>query len=355
MKIALLCGPCPAGGCGVGDYSRCLGDALNSIGIETHVIAAGDWKLQSILARLRSVRTLNPDVVHIQYPTVGFARHLGPQAISILKSCVTTIHEISQAHILRKLALYPFSFRARHVIFPSSFERQFGVKWAPWIADRSSVIAVPGNIGAGANRQRNLKEVVHFGLIMPGKGLEEVIKLGRLIQISGHALRIRIVGTVRSDHAGYFDALRSESSHLPIVWENGLDKKQVEDRLAASAVAYLPYPDGVSERRATLKAALVNGTAVITTHGAQTPSDLQGSVCFVETAEEALVAALGLLESPNERDRLTSKGMEYAGRYTWERIAKQHSALYHEILVGQGRREVFPVENNEPRASSSSL
>lgn len=355
MKIALLCGPCPAGGCGVGDYSRCLADALNVIGIESHVIAAGDWRLQSVLERLRSVRTLNPDLVHIQYPTVGFARHLGPQAISLLKSCVATIHEVSRAHILRKVALYPFSFRARHVIFPSNFERRFAVKWAPWISHRSSVIAVPSNIGVGPKQQRNPGEIVHFGLIMPGKGLEEVIRLGRLIQVSGHALRIRIIGTVRSDHAAYFEALRSESLRLPIVWDNGLNKTQVEDRLAATAVAYLPYPDGVSERRATLKAALINGTAVITTRGAQTPSDLQGSVCFVETAEEALAAALNLFESSEERDTLARNGMEYAGRYTWERIAERHSVLYDEILVGRGRREVFPVDNTEPRASSSSL
>ena len=354
MKVVLLCGPCPAGGCGVGDYSRCLGNALNSIGIESHVIAAGDWRLHSVPERLRSIGTLNADLVHIQYPTVGFARYLGPQALSILKRCVATIHEVSQAHILRKLALYPFSFRARHVIFPSNSERQFAIKWAPWISNRSSVIAVPSNIAAGAKRKRNPGEIVHFGLIMPGKGLEEVIRLASLIQVSGQALRIRIIGTVRSEHAAYFEALRSESSRLPIVWENGLDKEQVEDRLAASAVAYLPYPDGVSERRATLKAALINGTAVITTRGAQTPSDLQGSVCFVETAEEALAAALDLLVSAERRDRLTSKGMEYAGRYSWERIAEQHSALYGEILVGQGRREVFPVENTKPRASSSS-
>jgi len=355
LRVALLCGPCPAGGCGVGDYSRCLADALNVIGIESHVIAAGDWRLQSVLGQLRSLRTLSPDLIHIQYPTVGFARYLGPQAISLLKRCVVTIHEVSRAHILRKLALYPFSFRARHVIFPSNFEHRFAVKWTPWISNRSSVIAVPSNIGVGAKRPRNLDEIVHFGLIMPGKGLEEVIRLARLIQVSRHALRVRVIGTVRSDHAVYFEALRSESSGLPIIWDKGLDKTQVEDRLAATAVVYLPYPDGVSERRATLKAALINGAAVITTRGAQTPSDLKGSVYFVETTEEALTAVLNLFNSSKERDTLARNGMEYAERYTWERIAERHSALYDEILVGQGRREVFPVENTNPRASSPSL
>jgi len=197
-----------------------------------------------------------------------------------------------------------------------------------------------------------MDEILHFGLIMPDKGLEEVIRLGTLIRLARVPLRIRIIGTVRKEHACYFEALRTESSHLPVVWENGLNKEQVEARLAASAIAYLPYPDGASERRATLKAALINGVAVITTRGAQTPFDLQDSVCFVRTAEEALVAALNLLQSPEKRDKLTTKGMQYVRQYTWERIAEQHSALYDE-MVGLGHREVLPVENIERSSSTA--
>jgi len=309
-----------------------------------------------VLECLHHVHSLNPDLVHIQYPTVGFATNLGPQAVSLLTNCVATIHEASGAHILRKLALFPFSFRARHVIFPNSFERRFAVRWAPWVARRSSVIAIPSNIGAAVRqRQRSLSEIVHFGLIMPKKGLEEVIKLGALIRESGLPLQIRIIGTVRAEHARYFASLRSGCSDLPIVWDNGLNKEQVEDRLAASAVAYLPYPDGASERRATLKAALINGVAVVTTRGPQTPPDLEACVCFVGTPEEALVAASNLLKSPEERGRLTSKGVQYAGQYTWARIAEQHSTIYDEILVGRDGRRVLPVKKAEPRPSSLQL
>jgi glycosyltransferase involved in cell wall biosynthesis len=190
---------------------------------------------------------------------------------------------------------------------------------------------------------------------MPNKGLEEVIKLGALIQVSGLPLRIRIIGAVPAKHVRYFEVLRSESSHLPIVWETGLDKKEVEDRLAVSAVTYLPYPDGASERRASLKAALINGVAVLTTRGPQTPTDLEGCACFVQTPEQALAAASDLLANPEKRGRLISKGLQYAQQYSWERIAEQHSALYHQLLDGRNVPEGLPVKNAERPASSSFL
>lgn len=306
-----------------------------------------------MLERLRDVRSLNPDLVHIQYPSVGFAAHLGPQALSLLKNCVVTVHEVSGAHILRKISLLPFSFRARHVIFPSCFERRFALRWAPWLSHRSSVIAIPSNIG-GAERQqqRSPREIVHFGLIMPKKGLEQVIRLGELIQLSGLPFLIRIIGTVRPEHTSYFLALRAGSSQLPIVWENGLNKDQVEEQLAASAVAYLPYPDGASERRATLKAALINGVAVVTTRGPHTPHDLDGCVCFVETPEEALAAVLNLFKKSEEREKLASKGIQYAAQHTWARVAERHSEVYYKLLLGQDGREALSVKNGERGESS---
>jgi len=341
VRVTLVCGPCPPGACGVGDYTQCLADALNAIAIEAHVLSSGNWRLHNSFLVYRSLRLLNPDLVHIQYPSVGFGTNLGPQAFALLQRCVITLHEARQTRILRKVALFPFSIRSKYIIFPSEFERSFATRWAPWISRISSVVGVPSNIKAAVlPAARAVNEIVHFGLIMPNKGLEEVIKLGALIQASGVPLRIRIIGTVRAKYASYFEALRSKSSHLPIVWENGLDNKQVEDRLAASAVAYLPYPDGASERRASLKAALINGVAVLTTHGPQTPPDLDGSVRFVQTPEQALVAASNLLESQEERGRLTRKGMQYARQYTWERIAEQHSAVYDQVLDAGARKSL---------------
>jgi glycosyltransferase involved in cell wall biosynthesis len=353
MRVALICGPCSPGACGVGDYTRCLANALNAIAIETHVIASGNWRLHNSFAMYRRVRSLNPDLVHIQYPSRGFATHLGPQAFALLQRCVITLHESRQSHLFRKLAEFPFSIRSKHVIFPSEFERSFATRWAPWISQTSSVLGVPSNMEVGESTPaRTVNEIVHFGLIMPNKGLEDVIQMGALIRASALPLRIRIIGAVHPKYARYFETLRSQSSDLPITWENDLAKKQIENRLAASAVAYLPYPDGASEKRATLKAALINGVAVVTTRGPQTPPDLDGCAGFAQTPQQALIAAMNLLGSAEERSKLTAYGEQYARRYTWERIAQQHSALYAKVL-DRNEARLRPVENSERRTSSS--
>ena len=245
MKVALVTGRCTPGECGVGDYAACLNKALRASGVESHVIASEDWNVSSSLRVRRSLREQNFDVVHIQYPTVGFGigfgTRLGPQALSLLQSCVVTVHEASQRHFLRKLALFPFSVRPEHIIFTSSFERQFATKWAPWISGISSVIPVGSNIGVGArNGPRNLSEVVYFGLIMPGKGVEKVVELSRLIKSAGLSLKVRMIGKAPLRAVDYLDSLRSETKHLPIVWDLDLSEEEVAERLADASIAYLP-------------------------------------------------------------------------------------------------------------------
>src|SRR6202043_938890 len=120
------------------------------------------------------------------------------------QSCVVTIHEASQRHILRKLSLFPFAVRPEHMIFTSCYERQFAMAWAPWISRASSVIPVGSNIAVAAEQgPRNRTEIVHFGLIMPGKGLEQVLELGNLSRLAGLPLVVRIIGRVPLKHASY--------------------------------------------------------------------------------------------------------------------------------------------------------
>lgn len=333
MKVALIIGVCPPGLCGVGDYTACLDKALRIRGVESHVIASEDWNVSSVLRVRRNLREHNFDIVHIEYPTVGFGARLGPQALSLLRGCVVTIHEASQRHFLRKLALFPFSVRPEHIIFTSSFERQFATKWAPWISSVSSVIPVGSNIGVGARKgPRNLSEVVYFGLIMPGKGVEKVVELSRLIKSAGLSLKVRMIGKAPLRHVDYLERLRSETGHLPIIWDLDLREEQVAERLTDASIAYLPYPDGASERRTTLKAALLNGVAVVTTRSSQTPQTLGKAVKFCATAEDALAAIYHLLQHPEELARMATAAAYSGKRYTWERIAELHQRVYQGVL-----------------------
>jgi glycosyltransferase involved in cell wall biosynthesis len=333
VKVALITGPCPAGGCGVGDYTACLGNALNASGIETHLITSDDWNLLCAFRESRRLREQKFDILHIQYPTAGFGTQLGSQGLALLQSCVVTIHEASQRHILRKLSLLPFMVRPKHVIFTSEFERQFVTKRVPGVSRISSIIPVASNIRAFPEaRQRTLSEIVHFGLILPGKGLEEVVELSRLIKSGGLAFKVRIIGRPHPEHMEYFEKLRSATAELPVIWELDRSEEQVAERLASSAVAYFPFPDGASERRTSLKAALANGVAVVTNRGSHTPANMESSLTFAGKPKEALIAACALIESQEERTKLAKNAGEYLQQCSWERVAELHLAIYTKLL-----------------------
>ena len=333
MKVALITGPCPGGGCGVGDYTACLDKALNASGIESHLIASGDWNLPGAFRESRRLREQKFDILHIQYPSAGFGTQLGSQGLSLLQSCVVTIHEASQRHILRKLSLLPFMVRPKCLIFTSEFERRFVTKWVPWVSRISSIIPVASNIRAfPQERQRTLSEIAFFGLIMPRKGLEEVVELSRLLKSGGMALKVRIIGKPRPERMEYFEKLRSETAELPVIWDLDLSEEQVAERLASSAVAYFPFPDGASDRRTSLKAALANGVAVVTTRGSHTPANMESSLTFAENPKQALIAARALIESQEERRRLARNAGQYLRECSWERVAELHLAVYTKLV-----------------------
>ena len=224
-------------------------------------------------------------------------------------------------------------FALERLVFTSEYERQFAVKWVPWISRVSCVIPIPSNISAFEGpSNRSLDEILYFGLIVPKKGLENVIALGQLIKASGLSFRIRIVGSCPAKHATYFEEMRSKTATLPIVWDKDLGEGQVAQRLASSSIAYLPYPDGVSERRASFKAALLNGVTVITTRGKHTPSSLEGFVTFCANPEEALVAVRSLMQNDGHRTMLADKARHYAGQFSWDRIAEAHLGLYENLM-----------------------
>lgn len=333
MRVALLSGPCPPRECGVGDYTRLLADALRAREVETVDFPGSSWGLAGVLGVQSRLRRFRPDVVHMQYPTLGFGTKLGPQALALMTSCVITIHEASRSHFLRKIALLPFGVHPKHVIFTTEFERGFAVSWMPSLARVSSVIPIPSNIRAVAQRaERILNEISYFGLIMPSKGVEEVLRLAALIKSAGLPLRVRIIGTPPAKYSAYADSLRSQSAELPVIWEFNLDEEQVAERLALSSLAYLPYQDGASERRATLKAALGNGVAVITTRGAQTPSALSEAVMFCNSPEEALEIARSLLSNPDKRSGLAHNATQYGRQFTWEQTAERHLIIYQKVV-----------------------
>ena len=342
MKLALLIGPCPEGRCGVGDYTRLLAAALERDGVRAEVFECTEGTAAFRAFRLAAaIRKFQPDVTHLQYPTAGFGKGLTPQVFSLFKRFVLTVHEMEGSHFLRRLSFYPLWARARHVIFTTEANRDYSLRWAPWLRGISSVVPLSSNIPVRANGRNGHgpAEVMHFGLVRPNKGIEDVLELARLAHAEHSPIAVRIVGSSPAGHAAYLSNIRTSSAGLPVVWDLDLSPVEVADRLARATVAYLPFPDGASEKRTSLIAALESGLPVITTRGKFTPSGLQSASWVCSSPTEALTATRTLLERPDLREGLSSRARQYAEKFSWESAAQSHIKIDQQLVSPHENRD----------------
>ncbi len=112
-----------------------------------------------------------------------------------------------------------------------------------------------------------------------------------------------------------------------VVGTGRLPPGDVAEVIAACDLMLQPYPDGVTTRRTSVMAALINGRPVVTTTGHLTESVWQetGAVVTTRANDRAAYvdAVLALLADPQRRDGLASRGAQtYADRFALERTIK---------------------------------
>jgi len=276
---------------------------------------------------------MGADLYHIQYPATGYGWKLGPHFLSVLRPLVVTVHEWSQGHILRQLSSLSFTVRPRKIIFTNEYEQRYAQRFAPWIKKRSTRIPIGNNVPLVSGVDKGSGKVVTcFGLIRPEKGLEQLIKMARLFKARGNGMTARIVGTVMPGNEEYYSRLRDQSKDLPIEWRLGLTGEALSHVLAETEVAYLPFPDGASERRSSLIAMLANGAAVITTQGSHTPRDLNKAILFADSPDKAVLLAETMFNNPRMRADLQRAAARHAAKYSWANIAQEHLMVYRRLL-----------------------
>lgn len=332
MRILLVSGSYPPEACGVGDYTCWLAEALRSEGMSVELLKQKSWRLRDGRVILKAVDDARADIVHLQYPSVGFGRALGPQLLSCCRPCVVTIHEVTQAHPVRKLSLYGFFGTAKALIFTSHFEREVALRLMPLIEKKSAVIPIGSNVPVPTCRQDAAPNTIgYFGLIRPNKGLEQVLELARLSLANRGKFRVLIIGSKFGGQEGYYRSLRQQSAGLPVEWRVGLNGSELNAALCECRVAYLPFPDGASERRSSLLAFMNMGTPVITIRGPQVTENLERAVNFAENPEAALQQAGVLMTDCDARNYLRAQSLAYAQTFRWDTIARRHVQLYRQI------------------------
>lgn len=358
MRVLLLTGSYPPMRCGVGDYAASLADALAKLpdtevavitdrrartarppcGVEIFPIAHG-WEGADLPRILRTVRRWAPDVLHLQYPTQGYADRWLPWSLPFLLSVlripiVQTWHEhFPMGSFLRSLplALAP----SRLVVV----RRNYAIAIPPWMR----LVVRPGRLRYIPNsssvpraelseaerheiRQRMSSSAKHFvayfGFIYPNKSVEllfDVADAGR-----DHLV---VIGDASQDHPyqrSVLERSRREPWRGKVTVTGFLPGEEVARLLAAVDAVVLPFRDGGGSWNTSLHGAAIQGTFVLTTSREQHGYDPTSNTYFAQPGDAAdMRAALRRYIGCRNANPTTS---------SWESIAQTHRSLYQDVL-----------------------
>ncbi len=374
---------------GMGDYTRELGIALARMGHEVHVIthinARGAnhdprvarhltvhphierWNWHGLRRLIALTRRLEATIVHLQYQTAAYnmhpaintfpwwARRLLPKVRATI-----TYHDLlvpylfPKAGALRRWITY-FPARHAHLVITTNAEDQWTLESAGIASVRipigPNVHPVPVNAKDVAEfRHRlgippNAGVVGYFGFLNRSKGVTDLLQAIRTLVDAGRDVHLLMlgeqVGASDPTNQGYRQEVVSTVHSLNLServhWTGFLDDAALSCGFAACEVVALPYRDGASLRRGTLQAALVHGTAIVTTYPRVPQGDGFEEALYLVPPENAAALAQAiahLLDTPSVRRDLQERARALSRRFTWDKIAARHVEAYTSLLRG---------------------
>jgi glycosyltransferase involved in cell wall biosynthesis len=380
LKVLLVSGSLPGIRCGIGDYTARLGSELaRRPGVSVCILTSANervrldaalpaevapearWGLGDLSGLLRMVKKRAPDIVHIQYPAVGYDGRLGivflPLAATRLGRLPTvlTIHERRERRRAARFAINFMALTSTQVVTLDPVEAASLKEAVPRIAPKVltgrmiSTIPVAADVNRQAWRARFHAAdgdvvLVTFGLIHPRRRLEDIIDAVAELRRSTVPVRLVVVGgeaeydpdTARAYAVSLRDRARSLGLEGVIDWMDHVGAAEVSACLRAADAAVLLYPDGASGKNTTLLAALEHGLPVVTTLGAATSESLRGQagLLFVNAAR---YTAVDLAQAVGQALKLSSsRGPALTDESNLNEQVDFHLDMYDRILRGRG-------------------
>lgn len=330
--MILITGTYPPERCGVGDYAQHL--MSTTIGREWTLFYRSSWRLADLWPYLKQLHAIEDNCINLQYPTMGYSTSLVPHllvmcaVLFLRKRLYLTIHEYSQLGKKGRMALNMLFLFAKDIIFTTSFELECARK-QNLNMHKGQVIKIRSNIPATDSKPMAQRkwDVGYFGYIRPLKGLETFTAVAEKLQAEGR--RVYLMGQVQPEYASFHQPLLHELEQKGIAYLGGKSQAEVADILADTKLMYLPYPDGLSERRGSFLAAVVNGAAVVSQEGVFTSQ--QQKILFPLVASDLAAEQINQwLDDPQWLDHQQQNSLMYAQESvpaSWEQIAEQYARL----------------------------
>ncbi|MDP8299344.1 MAG: glycosyltransferase [Candidatus Tantalella remota] len=360
---------------GIGDYTRILVEELRDKGNDVRVIASGrysgidadvvkvgngKWGRNELAATMKEIEGSGYDVVHMQYSPVSYGFGVTFKLLPLLVRLkarrtlfVITFHTLVGGRwVSRMNALLLTMFSHKVISTNEELTGLFGKWFAPFLG-KLTQIPIGSNIPpAEISREdaraefekendisRDCTLLANFGFPNPWKGVEDIFEALRLVTNKGK-YRLAMICSEIEENKEYLRSLKGQAAEKgienSIIWIEGEDGLKVSRSLKAADIFIAPYHDGISIRRGTLMAAIVNGLPVVSTYPrVDMPyfEDNKNVILVPASDPEALAAAVERVAMDiGLRTRLSDNITLLAQRFDWGEIADRTLKVYN----GQG-------------------
>lgn len=338
MKVEHIVAGRRTGFCGVVDYAGRIVEALrNQDDVEAQIHETDGWTVGELNRILGEVPAAPSSVVHIQYPSIGMGRAPWvaiPPLVCRRARLFITLHEFSAFSRARKAYMLPYAAWAHGLIFVTPQEAEAFRRVYPWAAEKCHVVPIGTNIVPPAAPHPADDGIVHFGQIAPGKGLDAFLDVVEALRRRGCTVRCSVVGSILDESLPIARRTREVAARCGVALELGKEADAVSAILQRHALAVLPFPDGISDKRGSALACLEHGLAVMTIHGDATPEWLRETTLPFVDAETAAARIERFLRDrtlPPQQPASTRRILATALRdRRWPEIARRHVALYRQ-------------------------
>jgi len=362
VRVLFVTGSYPPMLCGVGDYTAILAveiakHSYMSVAVLTSVInghettedASGiqllpmvqGWRLSELPKVIGIIRRWRPDIVHVQYHTLGCGKRWMPYLLPLfLKLCglkvVQTWHESPT-----RFRSIPNSLALDALIGVEPDYLQHLKKRYRWLLRRKSTCFIP--VGSNIPRVelteserteirehyvgRGKSMLTFFGFASPAKRVESLFEIA-------DPNRDTIVLLTQLDeynnpyHQKIMGYINESVWAGKVVITGFLSAKEVARALCASDAVVFPFQNGVGTRNGSYLAAISQGTLTITTSHVKQGYDPVRNVFYARPGDnEAMRSGLSQYEG-TRAERVCCEAFD------WAKIADEHIVLYRSIVKG---------------------
>lgn len=358
MRVLLVSGSYPPLKCGVGDYAACLAGALSELPAVTVAVltsgtseespeflgkvavwrSIGNWGLGNWRTAARLIRRIQPDIVHIQYPTQGYEMGWLPSVLPLVSALlgatvVQTWHEGVSVRRLSDLffkALVPGGL----VVVRPDYRQSLPplLRWAVWNKSmrliRNASIIPRARLSESERAKLRMhflkgqqRLVVFFGFVLPHKGAEMLFDIADPetdhIVVAGELIDSEAESKIRlRESAEPWVGRSTVTGFLPL--------DQIAALLAVADAVVLPFRTGGGEWNSSIHAAMMQGTFVLTTSGTSNGYQNEGNVYYarVDDLPEMRTAL---------RSHAGTMSLHSLAPGGWDEIAREHELLYRSL------------------------